>query len=254
MIAYTEPVIGYDDPKGKDHMSSPMPPNVPQYGAPQPTPKKTSPLVWILATLGGLLVLGMVACGVVGFLAMKTIQHAGFDPDLMKNNPGLAMTKMVTALNPDLEVVSHNDRSGTIIVREKSTGKTVTYKFDPDKKSLVIIDEKGEQVSFGGGAGNQMPSWVPVYPGSSPEGQYSAQTAEGSTGNFTFKTSDTADKITSFYQDQLKTAGFNVTLMSSGIQGGMLSAEDAASKRTVLVTVGPSSAPTVANITVTEKK
>jgi hypothetical protein len=213
-----------------------VPPNTPQYGAPQPMPKKTSPLVWILATLGGLLVFGMVACGVVSYLVVKTVQHAGFDPDLMKNNPGLAMTKMVTALNPDLEV------------------KTVTYKFDPDKKSLVIIDEKGEQVSFGSGAGNQMPSWVPVYPGSSPEGQYSAQTAEGSTGNFTVKTSDGADKVIAFYQDQLKTAGFNVTLMSSGIQGGMLSAEDAASKRSVLVTVGPSSTPTIANLTVSEKK
>ncbi len=234
-----------------------VPPNAPQYGGPianQPVPKKTSPLVWILATLGGLLVLGMVACGIVGYVAMKTIQHAGFDPDLMKNNPGLAMTKMVTALNPDLEVVSHNDRSGTVTVREKSTGKTVTYKFDPDKKSLVIMDEKGEQVSFGAGAGNQMPSWVPVYPGSSPEGQFSAQTAEGSTGNFTFKTSDAADKITSFYQDQLKTAGFNVTLVSSGNQGGMLSAEDTANKRSVLVTVGASDGSTVANITVTEKK
>jgi hypothetical protein len=238
-------------------MATPTPPNVPpQYGAPvgPPVTKKTSPIVWILAIVGGLLVLGMVACGIVVYIGVKTVQHAGFDSDLMKKNPGLAMTRMATALNPDLEVVSTNDRSGTVTVREKSSGKTVTYKFDPDKKSLVVIGDNGEQVRIGASAGNSMPSWVPVYPGSSPEGQFSAQTADGNTGNFTFKTSDSADKITSYYQDQLKSAGFNVTLVSSGVQGGMLSAEDTATKRSVLVTVGASNGSTVANITVSEKK
>jgi len=236
-------------------MSTPMPPD-PSYGAPiQPVARKTSPIVWILAIVGGLLVLGMVACGIVGYIAVKTVQHAGFDSDLMKKNPGLAMTKMVTAMNPDLEVLSNNDRTGTVTVREKSTGKTVTYKFDPDSKTMVIIGDNGEQVKIGAAAtGNSMPSWVPVYPGSSVEGQYSAQTAEGNTENFTFKTPDAADKITSYYQDQLKSAGFNVTLMSSGVQGGMLTAEDADKKRTILVAVGPSGASTVANLTVSEKK
>jgi hypothetical protein len=236
-------------------MSTPMPPD-PSYGAPaQPAAKKTSPIVWILGILGGLLVLGMVTCGVASYFLVKTVQHAGFDPDLMKKNPGLAMTKMVTAMNPDFEVVSNNDRTGTVTVREKSTGKTVNYKFDPDSKSMVIIGDNGEQVKIGASAtGSSMPSWVPVYPGSSVEGQYSAQTAEGNTANFTFKTSDAADKITSYYQDQLKSAGFNVTLMSSGGQGGMLSAEDADKKRTILVAVGPSGPQTVANLTVSEKK
>lgn len=231
-------------------MAAPMSPNMSA-----PTPKKTSPLVWILGIVGGLLVLGMIGCGIVSFLFVKTVQHAGFDSSLMKKNPGLAMTKMVTAMNPDYEVVSSNDGAGTVTVKEKSTGKTVTYKFDTQKNTMVIVGENGEEVKIGAAAtGNSMPSWVPVYPGSSVEGTYSAEAADGKSANYTLKTPDAAEKVTSYYQDQLKAAGFNVTLVSSGAQGGMLSAEDADKKRTILVTLGNSGGSTVANIIVGEKK
>jgi hypothetical protein len=225
----------------------------PQTGAPI-TAKKTSPLVWILAGVGGFIVLCMIGCGVIGYIAMHKLKDAGFDSELMQKNPGLAMTKMVTAFNPNVEVVSTNDRAGTVTVRDKTTGKTITYKFDPDKKSLVITGDDGAQVNIGGGAGNKMPSWAPVYPGSSPEGNYSVQSADGDSGVFTFKTPDPASKVTSFYQDQLRAAGFNVTLVSSGDQGGMLSAEDADKKRTIVVTAGASSGVTTGSVTVNEKK
>jgi hypothetical protein len=226
----------------------------PQTGAPIAA-KKTSPLVWILAGIGGFIVLCMVGCGIIGYFAMHKLKDAGFDSDLMKKNPGLAMTKMVTALNPNFDVVSTDDRAGTVTVREKSTGKTVTYKFDPDKKSLVIIGSDGAEMKIGSGAAaTPMPAWAPVYPGSSPQGSYSVQSTEGNSGTFTFKTPDAASKVTSFYQDQLRAAGFNVTLVSSGDQGGMLSAEDADKKRTIIVTAGASNGTTTGSVTVNEKK
>src|SRR5579863_9141162 len=107
-------------------MSSGMNPGLPPQ-VPVAPAKKTSPLVWIL---GGLVVLmfgGMVTCGVIGYLATRVIRNAGFDPDLMRSNPGLAMTKMAAAIYPNLQVVSTDDRSGTIVMREKSTGKIMTF-------------------------------------------------------------------------------------------------------------------------------
>ena len=234
---------------------STVPPSMPQSDVPQPAAKKTSPLVWILAGIGIIVVLATITCGVGAFFIGRAVKNAGFDSDLMKKNPGLAMTKMVTALNPNFDVVSTNDRAGTVTVREKSTGKTVTYKFDPDKKSLVIIGSDGAEMKIGSGAAaTPMPAWAPVYPGSSPQGSYSVQSTEGNSGTFTFKTPDAASKVTSFYQDQLRAAGFNVTLVSSGEQGGMLSAEDADKKRTIIVTAGASNGTTTGSVTVNEKK
>lgn len=235
---------------------STVPPSMPQSDVPpQPAAKKTSPLVWILAGIGIIVVLATITCGVGAFFIGRAVKNAGFDSGLMKKNPGLAMTKMVTAMNPDLTVVSTNDSAGTVTVREKSTGKTVTYKFDPDKKSLVIIGSDGAEMKIGSGAAaTPMPAWAPVYPGSSPEGSYSVQSSEGNSGTFTFKTPDAASKVTSYYQDQLRAAGFNVTLVSSGDQGGMLSAEDADKKRTIIVTAGASNGTTTGSVTVNEKK
>jgi hypothetical protein len=241
-------------PEGKESMSTVPPSMSPSDVPPQSAAKKTSPLVWILAGIGVIVVLAMITCGVGAFFIGRGLKNAGFDSDLMKKNPGLAMTKMVTALNPNFEVVSTNDGAGTVTVREKSTGKTVTYKFDPDKQSLVIIGDDGAQVKIGASAANKMPDWAPVYPGSSPEGTYSVQSSEGNSGTFTFKTSDAASKVTSYYQDQLRAAGFNVTLVSSGDQGGMLSAEDADKKRTIIITAGASNGTTTASVIVNEKK
>ncbi len=229
------------------------PPNIPMQSG-EPVPKKTSPLVWILAGVGGFIVLCMVGCGILGYFAMHKLKEAGFDADLMQKNPNLAMIKMVTAFTPNVEVLNTNDRAGTVTVRDKTTGKTMTYKFDPDKKSMVITGENGEEVKIGANATNRMPDWVPVYPGSTPEGSYSVQSTDGSSGSFSFKTTDAASKVTSYYQDQLRSAGFNVTLVSSGDQGGMLSAEDSGKKRTIIITAGASDGTTTASVTVSEKK
>ena len=253
-------------------MSS-MPPNMPQQNPAAPA-KKTGPLVWILGGVAVLCIVGMATCGVVGYLALRVVKNAGFDPDLMKRNPGLAMAKMATALNSNLDLVSSNERTGTITMRDKTTGKVVSYRFDSDKKSLQIVGDDGQQVTlggnakdgavtvqsaegtvrFGGAAGaSAAPSWVPVYPGSNPQATMSAQTKDGNQNTFTFKTNDAAAKVISYYQDQLKSGGFTVNLVTTGDQGGMVQAEDAGKKRTIIVTASSSAQGTEGSVTAVEK-
>src|SRR5215468_5193572 len=69
-------------------------------GAGAASPRKTSPIVWILVAVAGVFVLGIV--GVVGttFFVVHKAKQAGLDTDLMSRNPGLAIAKMATAFNP----------------------------------------------------------------------------------------------------------------------------------------------------------
>ncbi len=245
-----------------------MPPQAP--GAPA---KKISPIVWILGGVAVFMFAVMLTCGVVGFLAVRAVKNAGFDPDLMKRNPGLAITKMAAALHPDLEVVSTNDRTGRITMREKSTGKLVTFRFDPDQKTLVVTGDDGKDVTisasgpgavtlksnestiaFGSSGGNKPPDWVPVYPGVSPEGAFSAKTPEGTQNTFSFKTKDAVSKVVEFYQDSFKTAGFTMTQVINADTGGMLNAENGDKKRTAVIAVGSSNGETQVSVTATEKK
>jgi hypothetical protein len=252
--------------QGENNMSSPMPPEA------QPQ-KKTSIWVWILGGLAVFFFLILATCGVAAYMGMRMIKSAGFDSELMQKNPGLAMAKMVSAMNPDFETVKNNDREGTITVREKSTGKVMTLKFDPGTKKMVIVTDDGKQssvtigengvsatssdgssVKFGQAVGNTAPSWVPVYPGSSPQGTMSSTSAEGSQNTFTFKSKDPAAKIIGYYSDQLKAAGFAINMTTNTTEGGMVQATNEGKKQTISVIVGSSSDGTETAITAIEKK
>ena len=268
-------------------MSSSVPPPFPPSGPPPPDPfassqpplppgKKPNILIWIL---GGIVVLmiGVTAmCGLAGFFILHKAKQAGFDSGLLTTNPAYAAAKMAATMNPDVETVTADDRSGTITVRDKKTGKTTTLKFDADKKTMVVTDENGKEATvrvntdgdkgavevqsadgtmkFGAAGSAQMPAWMPVYPGSSPTGTFSSQSKDGSQSTFAFKTNDAPAKVMSYYQDQLKSGGFNITMTTNTPQGGMVMAEDGAKTRSVMLTVGGSSDGTDVSVTSIEKK
>ena len=254
--------------------STPSSPQTP--GDAPPAPQKSSGaklLLWIVGIIVGLILISFGSCAVLGFYAMHKMKQAGFNSDLMKKNPALASAKMAVTLNPDTEIVSSDDNAGTIVVRDKKTGKVVTMKFDPQKKAMVITDENGKTTSLtttgeGPAAGMEMksaegtvkigtnadkaPEWVPVYPGSSPQSTFSSSNGGEQTGSYTFTTADAADKVISFYGDFLKSGGFavsNMTSSSEGKVGGMVSGEDKASKRTVVVSIGSETDGTHVNVT-----
>jgi hypothetical protein len=226
--------------------------SAPVYGAPAPPPaapplqaRRTSPLVWILVAIVGFFVL----CGVfvvgLGLFAVHKAKQAGFDPALMSRNPGLAVSKMIMAANPDAEVMNSDDGAGTITVRDRKTGKVVTMTFDQAKNGKFSFSAQGEDgktatMEFGGGAA-KLPSWVPDYPGSSANGTFAVKGGDsGATdaGSFSFTTSDATTKVMGFYKDKAKDLGLKVNLDTTTNDGGMFIAVDDGEKRSLTVIVG----------------
>ncbi|MGB8013870.1 MAG: hypothetical protein WCF68_19815 [Terriglobales bacterium] len=231
-------------------------------GVVPPAPQKSSGskvILWVVGIVVGLILISFASCAVLGFFALHKAKQAGFNSDLMKKNPVYATAKLAASMNPDAEIVSSDDNSGTITIRDKKTGKVTTMKFDSQKKTMVVTDENGKTTSLtttgeGANAGMEMkssegtmkvgatsdkaPDWVPAYPGSSPQSTFSASSNAEETGSFTFVTKDPVDKVIAFYSDSLKSARFAVTNMttnSDGKAGGMVSGEDKANNRTVVV-------------------
>ncbi len=266
---------------------STIPPNPPTPGGTAPAPPAASApqkssgvtvLMWILGIILGLILLSFGSCAVIGFYAMHKMKQAGFDSELMKKNPGYAGAKMAVTMNPEVEIVSSDDDSGTIVVREKKTGKVVTMKFDAKKKAMTVIDENGKTATLtttgeGSSAGlevkgpdgtvkigestDKAPDWVPSYPGSAPKNTFSASTGGEQTGSYAFTTGDSPDKLMSFYGDALKSGGFtvsNMTSSSNGKVGGMVSGEDKTNKRSDVVSEGTESDGTHVNVTYTVKQ
>lgn len=222
--------------------------------------RKTSPIVWILVAVLGLFVLLGIAVVGGGFLLAHKAKQAGLDMELMRNNPGLATAKLLAVTNPDLEVVSSDDH-GLVTIRQKSTGKIMTVNFDDMKggKFTFHEDAKSGSESFTMGANHPvaLPSWIPPYPKSTPASNFSMSGKDGTSAGFQFQTQDAPKDVVAFYERQLKQNGFHIsttaTSRSETSSGAVVSAEDNANKRTVLVTVGTDTKGTSVNITYSQK-
>ena len=234
---------------------------------------------------------------VVVSLVVHKAKQSGLDPDLMQKNPALAVAKLAVTANPDVEMLSSNDSAGTMVVKDKKTGQVLKLKFDPDKKTMVVTDENGKTgtmqldpsknslvvtdangktatITANAQAGNvevkgpdgslkmganadKAPNWVPVYPGSNPQGTFSASNGTEQTATYVFVTQDSVDKVVSYYTSAFKSTGMtasNTTTNTDGKLSGMVSGRDDTNKRTILVTAGSDNAGTHVSLTYSTKQ
>ena len=100
---------------------------------------------------GGIFVLTSIAVIGGGLFVAHKVKQAGIDPELIEKNPGLAAAKMIAAMNPDVDVVSTDENSGTITLRDKKSGETVTMNFEDVEKGRIVFEGKGgEKVEIQG--------------------------------------------------------------------------------------------------------
>jgi hypothetical protein len=223
---------------------------------PSIAPRKTSPIVWVLVVILGLVLLGGLAIGGFTLFVVHKAREAGISPDLWRRNPAAATARVLAAANPDIEIISENDGAGTVSVRDRKTGKITTWNLDQAKRgrfSITAEDENGKNatVEFGTGSIRKLPSWVPSYPGIDPQATFAitGNSSDGAGGTFSFNTSDSAADVITFYQDKIKDLGMKVQVNTTTPQGGVITAADDADKRTLNVLIGHDSGKTSVNVT-----
>jgi hypothetical protein len=255
---------------------APPPPPAPP-ATPAPAKKKVSPWIWVL---GGCLVLIVIVLLLMGACTWFVADKVKEGVEEFEANPGAAVktaAEMAVRLNPDLELVSTNDEEGTMTVREKSTGEEVTLdfdeivqgrfsfeteegessiSFDPQSEGGVTFEGPDGTTTFGGGAGNELPAWIELYPGSSePQGAYSSTTGDQRAGAVSSRSTDPVARVLEFYERTLKAAGLEVsktTFTAQGSDGGMLNGSSDEPQRTVTVMVSEEDGETVISINYSE--
>jgi len=142
-----------------------------------------------------------------------------------------------------------------VIVDENGKTTSMTTTGEGDNASMEVKSSEGT-MKLGAGS-DKAPGWVPMYPGATPQGTFSSSTATEQAGQYAFTTKDAADKVIVFYGDTLKSSGFAVTNMttnSDGKVGGMVSGEDKATKRSIVVGIGTEADGTKVSVTYTVKQ
>lgn len=220
-----------------------------------PPRRKTSVLVWILVVVLGMALVAGLAAFAGSYWLMHKAREAGVDPELFRDNPGLAIAKLIAATHPDDEIVNTDTRAGTVTLRDRKTGREMTFTFDQVKKGNFRFEAedhgKHAAVEFGGGA-DRVPAEVPVYPGAKVSATYEVD-GDGDKGlgayEYEFNTPDTPSKVVDYYHHRLEDDGMNVVLNTHTADGGMLVGEDDANHRTLRVIVSRDANGTTINLT-----
>jgi len=229
--------------------------------APSPPRRKTSPIVWILVAVLGLACVGGAIALAGGLFLVHKAREAGVDPGLFRDNPGLAIGKLIAAAHPDTEVVGTDAGSGTVTLRDRRTGKEITITIDQARKGnfrFEADEDNGKKavIEIGGDA-ERIPEGVPVYPGAKVQATFEVD-GDGAKGQgayeYEFSTPDAPVKVVAWYHQKLEEDGLKLALHNDTHDGGMLVAEDDANRRTLRVIVSRDANGTTINVTARVKK
>ncbi len=201
----------------------------PAPGSAPPAKKKSNVVLWVIGgVFAFFLLIGMAAVGGAFFLWNK-VQDVTSD---MEGNPALAITKLISTLNPDLEIISVDESNNTIKIRQKSSNKTIeldldrikegnlsavfegeegpeTFEFNTDEAGSVEMKSGNRTVKIGPKASGEIPDWVPRPPGVTLKSLMSSQTGTGSMGAFSYPSKQPAKEILDFYEKESATSGLH---------------------------------------------
>ncbi len=240
----------------------------PQPGSSQPqVPKKTNKvLLWVLGGCGGLVLLVFIGFAVFFFWVKQKVGN-------LQRNPAVAAAELIVRANPELEVVSTDYTRGTITMRDKKTGETVTMDANRVKEGrFAFKDGKGKEIrinaldggsgtvqvegpegkaSFGAATADQAPAWLPTYPGTPVEGVASVTSKSGASGTIVQRTTDSPAQVFEAFEKALKADGFTVGTVHTP-DGGMVIGDQKPSRRHVVAAIHSNRGQTVVTLSYRE--
>jgi hypothetical protein len=217
------------------------------------TVSRKGPGLLILAGFG-FLVFTVAVVLAVGVMALLRASNAGVTIEMYRQQPELASAAIGAALNPNLELVKVDRYRAQLTVRAKHTGQTRIITAEELRRTRHQGFGGGRQAGKSGGNGGllslflsgagmlglgpSLPEWVPAYPGAESGGNIVNETATGVVGVARFTTDERAAHVLRFYDQNLRDAGFTVTVEQSGVDGaGSVTAQSAEGGKTVVVRV-----------------
>ncbi len=181
-------------------------------------PKKTPVWVWILAAVGGMIVLGVIAISLLGYYAFQKVKEVATSPT--------AAAALIARIDPDLEVLDVDESKKVIRVRNKRNNEEVTLSMNDIMQGKLKVSHEGKHgtETFELGGKVKLPAWMPQYPGAEVHGMGMASSdKEGAMGGmYGFASTDAPEKILAFYKEGLEKHGFKAEEGVKGLGVSML--------------------------------
>jgi hypothetical protein len=262
----------------------------------QPPKKGMSPLAWVAIGCVGLLILGAVGVGVAFVMGASFVRgKAESYAERWEANPELEAIKVAYRFVPEIDVVDSDSDRRTVTLRNTRTGEEVVLDFEEASQGTFRFatgDEEGE-IRFGGdqgilevrgregtvriggdpqrgvlevegsegrvriGGGGEVPSWVPVYPGTEPQALFTQDDPRQVGGMIELQTSHSLDRVAAFYRERLEGLGYEVNetrFSGPDGEGALVAGENRSARRTISMHLEGTPEGTLARITYQAQK
>ncbi len=232
---------------------SQAPPPSPASPVQEPKKKGLPPLAGAGIGCGTLLVIAVVLVSLMVRTCVNKVNE-------FKRNPEKAAAEMVVKFNPDLDLVSQDDDAGTMTVRDKNTGETITVSYkDISEGRLTVTGEDGATTSLGMGSMEKVPAWVPrVENADKAISVFHHESDKEISGSVHFETGESADDVQKFMESAAEKAGFGSKSAGRTSVGGTetRSLNYSDDKRTLNIQITRASAgePLMVQVTYSEEK
>jgi hypothetical protein len=234
--------------------------------------KGLSPIAWIGIGCLGILILGGVAATLLGIFVFHKAKQVASE---MEEDPVAATAKVLAAAHPDIEFVSADKEGRTVTFRDAKSGEELTFGYDDIEQGRVTFSSEGKTATIDvetdegkeGGVTittddgratfrasaelENIPEWVPLYPGSTPKGTFASEAGELRAGAFSFTTGDGLEDVLDYFAAEIERAGLKVMSRSTAGDGGLLVAASSDESRglNVMVSKGGDGLEVVVNFT-----
>ncbi len=223
-----------------------------------PSEKKKGlpPLAWVAIGCLGLMMFGGLVVTVGGIFVAHKVKQVASD---MEEDPVATTAKILAAASPDIEFVKADKDAREVTFRDTKSGKELIVGYDDikngkvtftsegktaeievkqngdDAGQMTIRSEDGNATFQAGGDVKNLPDWVPMLPGATPQGSFTSETSDGRAQAFHFETEKKVDEVLDYYQKELEGAGLTVHSRTATNEGGVLVAASADEKRSLTV-------------------
>ena len=216
--------------------------------------KGLSPLAWVGIGCVGLVVLIGIGLMAAGWFVSKKVKE-------FAENPVEATARTIALASPEIEFVSSDEETRTVVFRNEKTGEEITLNFEDIENGnfsfenadgqqslsinadgaasgggLTITTDEGTATIGSGGGRERIPAWVPIYPGAGVNVGFTSSSDEGSMGMIELTDWASGEEVIEFYATKLEEEGYEVTrntLSFGDNEQVMLSGTHEGEKRTV---------------------
>jgi cytoskeletal protein RodZ len=170
------------------------------YSTPEPAAKKgLSGWAWAGIGCGTVLLI----CVVVSVLLVGWCTRAvnDFSND-MKANPERKAAEMMIGIHPDFSVVSSNDETKEMTIKEDKTGKEMTFSYkDIADGKFAVKGSDGSEVSLGAVDVSTLPAWLPLPADAKAQSGYQAKNNGKQSGLVVFTTALAPADVQKHFED-----------------------------------------------------